>query len=187
MKTTEIKNIVSEHKNVINNFDETFYKSIKLGIEFFRNAIISDSNIFLCGNGGSAADCQHIAAELIGRFKKNRRPFKAFALTTDSSILTCISNDFNYEKIFSRQLKAMGNKGDLLVSISTSGNSENIINVIKEANKMKIKTLSLLGGNGGEAKKISNHSIIVPSKNTARIQEIHILIAHIICEFLEDL
>ena len=153
----------------------------------FKKAIISDSNIFLCGNGGSAADCQHIAAELIGRFRKNRRPFKAFALTTDSSILTCISNDFNYEQIFSRQLKAMGNKGDLLVSISTSGNSMNIINAINEAKKMKIKTLSLLGGNGGEAHNITNDSIIVPSKNTARIQEIHILIIHIICEFLEDL
>ena len=88
MKNSEIKNIVSEHKKVINNFNENFYNSIKSGIELFRNAIISDSNIFLCGNGGSAADCQHIAAELIGRFQKNRRPFKAFALTTDSSVST---------------------------------------------------------------------------------------------------
>ena len=103
MKNAEIKNIVSEHKNVINDFDESFYNSIKIGIELFKKEIISDSNIFLCGNGGSAADCQHIAAELIGRFRKNRRPFKALALTTDSSILTCIINDFNYEQIFSRQ------------------------------------------------------------------------------------
>lgn len=187
METKEINQIISEHQNVLDNFNDEFYKSIKIGISLIKEAIINDSNIFLCGNGGSAADCQHFAAELVGRFKKDRRPYKAFALTTDSSLLTCISNDFSFENIFSRQLNAFGKKNDLLISISTSGESKNVINAIDEANNLGMHTLSFLGGEGGRAKKISKFNILVPSSSTARIQEVHILIIHIICEAIEDL
>ena len=187
MEIRKIKAIVDDHKKILDSFDESFLESIQLAINLFRKAIIDDSTIFLCGNGGSAADCQHIAAELVGRFKKNRRPFKAIALTTDSSVLSCISNDFKFEDIFSRQIEALGKKNDLLVSISTSGESLNIIKSIRKANEMGLETLSFLGGKDCKAGKFSKNLIKVPSTSTARIQEVHILIAHIICEFLEDL
>jgi len=187
LEIDNIKSIVLEHENVIKNFGEDFYTSLEESIQIVKETILNKSCILLCGNGGSAADSQHFAAELVGRFKKDRAPFKAIALTTDSSSLTCIGNDYSFNDIFSRQLEALGNRGDLLVSISTSGNSRNIINAINTANILGINTLSLLGGFGGEAKKISKNSILVPSKSTARIQEIHILIIHIICEMIEDL
>lgn len=187
MRTEEINQIVSEHKHVIDSFNVEFYKSIKVGIDLIKETIINDSNIFLCGNGGSASDCQHFAAELVGRFKKDRRPYKAIALTTDSSLLTCISNDFSFENIFSRQLNAFGEKNDLLISISTSGESINVVNAINEAKNLGMNTLSFLGGEGGLAKKISKFNILVPSSSTARIQEVHILIIHIICQAIEDL
>lgn len=179
--------IVSELQETINKLDDEFYKSLEVVINIFRETIISNRNILLCGNGGSAADCQHMAAELVGRFKKERRPFRAISLTTDSAILTCISNDFKYEEIFSRQIDAIGKKNDLLIAISTSGKSPNILNALLKAKEKDIKTISILGNKGGEAKQLSNNSIIVPSSCTARIQEIHTLIIHIICEMLEDL
>ena len=187
LEINNIKSIVLEHENVIKNFGEDFYTSLEESIQIVKETILNKSCILLCGNGGSAADSQHFAAELVGRFKKDRAPFKAIALTTDSSSLTCIGNDYSFNDIFSRQLEALGNRGDLLVSISTSGNSRNIINAIHTANILGINTLSLLGGFGGEAEKISKNSILVPSKSTARIQEMHILVIHIICEMIEDL
>jgi len=187
LEIDNIKQIVLEHEFVLNSFGKDFYKSLEESIHIIRETILNKSFILLCGNGGSAADSQHFAAELVGRFKKDGSPFKAIALTTDSSALTCIGNDYSFNDIFSRQLEALGNKGDLLVSISTSGNSKNIINAINKANILGINTLSLLGGLGGEAKKISQNTILVPSKSTARIQEMHILIIHIICEMIEDL
>ncbi len=187
LEIDNIKSIVLEHENVIKNFGDDFYTSLEESIRIVKETILNKSCILLCGNGGSAADSQHFAAELVGRFKKDRAPFKAIALTTDSSSLTCIGNDYSFNDIFSRQLEALGNRGDLLVSISTSGNSRNIINAIHTANILGINTLSLLGGFGGEAEKISKNSILVPSKSTARIQEMHILVIHIICEMIEDL
>ena len=142
--------------------------------------------IFWCGNGGSAADSQHLSAELVGRFKLNRKPLKSVALTTDTSAITAIANDYTFRKVFSRQLDGLGNEGDLIVIISTSGNSKNIIEVLKTAKKKKIKSIALLGNNGGQCKKYSDMSLIVPSTNTARIQECHILIGHIFCEIIDN-
>ena len=144
-----------------------------------------EGTIFWCGNGGSASDSQHLAAELVGRFEKDRPPLKSIALNTDTSIMTAISNDYSYDLVFKRQLEVLGNKKDLLIAISTSGNSKNIIKVLEEAKKKELYSVALLGKNGGEAKNIADLSIIIPSQSTARIQEMHILIGHLICSFVE--
>jgi len=143
-------------------------------------------NIFFAGNGGSAADSQHLAAELIGRFQINRKPIKAQALTTDTSILTSIGNDYSFKDIFKRQIEALGKKGDSLIVMSTSGNSNNIINLIQEAKRKEIITIGLTGGKKSKLSNLCDYIINVPSDNTARIQEAHILIGHIICGNIED-
>ncbi len=137
------------------------------------------------GNGGSAADCQHIAAELVGRFKSEREGLPAIALTTDTSILTAIGNDYSFNEIFARQIEALANKGDLVIGISTSGNSENVIRGILKAKKIGCYTVGLLGKDGGKLKNLVDLAIIIPSNNTPRIQECHILIGHIACEIVD--
>lgn len=151
------------------------------------DVIDQGGTVFWCGNGGSAADSQHLAAEFVGRFKNDRRPLRSIALTTDSSILTCISNDYSFQDVFARQISALGRPNDLLVGISTSGKSANVINAIKAANDCGLHTMGLTGGNGGTLKEIAEQSIVVPSDSTARIQEMHILIGHIICDMVEIL
>ena len=121
----------------------------------------------------------------MGRYKKKRKPFKAISLTTDTSVLTCIANDFGYDKIFERQLEGLGKKGDILIAMSTSGKSKNIINLLKKARSMKVKTIALLGNKGGHCKKLSDFSLVIPSNNTANIQEAHHLIGHIVCNILD--
>ena len=138
------------------------------------------------GNGGSASDCQHLAGELVGRFVNERKPLKSIALTADSAVMTCIVNDYGYEHIFSRQVEALGSKGDVLVGISTSWNSKNVLNALKVANNNGVRTIGLLGRKGGEAASLVNQSIIVSSNVTARIQEMHILIGHILCDLIEE-
>ncbi|MDD5240720.1 MAG: D-sedoheptulose 7-phosphate isomerase [Sulfuricella sp.] len=149
-------------------------------------SLSSGGTLFWCGNGGSAADSQHLAAELVGRFKKNRRPLRSVALTTDTSVLTCVANDYSYEDIFARQLEALGRSGDVLLAISTSGNSENVIRAIKTAKSMGITTIAWLGKDGGSCKDLADHALVIPSDSTARIQEAHILIGHILCELVEQ-
>lgn len=153
-------------------------------------AIITESlrnggKLLLCGNGGSAADCQHIAAEFTGRFIKDRAPISAISLTTDTSALTCIGNDYSFNEIFSRQVFAVGRPGDILLAITTSGNSGNVLTAIEAAHKLGIKSIGLLGRDGGKALHVCMHSIVVPSDVTARIQEAHILIGHTICGIVE--
>jgi D-sedoheptulose 7-phosphate isomerase len=143
--------------------------------------------ILLCGNGGSAADAQHIAAELTGRFlEKDRRPLPAVALTTDSSALTAISNDFGFESVFSRQVEALGVRGDLVLGLSTSGNSPNVIAALESARKIGCVSAALTGGDGGRARQCSDICLVVPSPETPRIQEMHILIAHILCDLIDQ-
>ena len=142
--------------------------------------------LYTCGNGGSAADSQHIAAELVGRFKRERRALAAIALTTDSSILTSLANDYSFERVFSRQVEALGYPGDLLILISTSGNSANLIEAARAAKDGEIGTMALLGRDGGKVVGEVDFSIIVPSFDTARIQEGHMLIYHIICDLVEE-
>ncbi len=161
-------------------------KNIVKIVECIQRSLKDGGKILFFGNGGSAADSQHIAAEFIGRFKKERKSLPAIALTTDTSILTAIGNDYGFDKVFSRQVEGLAQKNDIVIGISTSGNSKNVIEGIKLAKKMGLKTISMTGCDGGELGKISDISVIVPSKVTARIQESHICIFHIICELVEE-
>ncbi|MBU3699864.1 MAG: SIS domain-containing protein [Candidatus Kapabacteria bacterium] len=148
----------------------------------------SNGLIMLCGNGGSAADSQHIAAELVVRLRSdvNRRAIKALALTTDSSVLTAGGNDYGYDRVFSRQVEAFGTTGDVLVAITTSGTSKNVVAAVEEAHKRGVQTIGLLGGTGGVLRELCTASVVVPSSVTARIQECHIMIGHIWCEIIEE-
>ncbi len=152
-----------------------------LCVELYRNG----GKILLAGNGGSAADAQHIAAELVGRYGFDRPSIPSIALTTDTSSLTAIGNDYGYDRVFSRQLEGLGSEGDLFIGISTSGNSENIINAFKSAKAKAITTLALTGRDGGKMAQMADCSIVVPSDSTPRIQESHILIGHILCDIIE--
>lgn len=141
--------------------------------------------LLICGNGGSASDSQHMASEFTGRFIKDRPPIAALALSTDTSALTCISNDYSFAEVFSRQVHALGRSGDCLIGISTSGNSENVLNAVDAANAIGMTTIGLLGRQGGKLGPRCSHNIIVPSQVTARIQEAHILIVHTMCGAVE--
>ncbi len=142
--------------------------------------------LMFCGNGGSAADSQHLAAELTGRFIKDRKPLAALALSTDSSALTCIGNDYSFDEVFARQLQGLGRAGDLLIAISTSGNSRNVIRAVEEARALGMSVIGLLGRNGGALRDLCDVAIVVPSQVTARIQESHILIGHTLCGLIEQ-
>ncbi|MGD9032779.1 MAG: D-sedoheptulose 7-phosphate isomerase [Desulfobacteraceae bacterium] len=170
---------------------EDFIKENTTKITFFAEkialALTSDRKLLLCGNGGSAADAQHIAAEFINRYELERPPLPAIALTTDTSILTSVGNDYSFNEIFSKQIKALGVEGDVLLGISTSGNSTNIIEAVKAAKSLGIFTVGLTGGEGGQLASLVDLSLVVKSKATARIQETHILVGHIICELVDYL
>jgi len=157
-------------------------KAAQICIESLKNG----GRVLLCGNGGSAADAQHIAAELSGRFKKERIPLAGIALTTDTSALTAIGNDYGFEYVFSRQLEALGRERDVLIGISTSGNSKNVINAIDSAKKIGIKVITLTGKDGGKMAQMGDVNIIVPSNDTPRIQEMHIMIGHMICALIDE-
>lgn len=180
LKLEEHINIANQLKN--SDFQSNFINAAKT----MANTLRSGGLIMWCGNGGSAADCQHLAAELIGRFRKERKALKSISLTTDSSVLTSIANDWSYKNIFSRQLEGMGSEGDILVVVSTSGRSENIIDVVESARKLNIQTIGLLGNNGGLLKDMVNHSININSNVVARIQEMHIFLGHMLCEIIEE-
>jgi D-sedoheptulose 7-phosphate isomerase len=142
--------------------------------------------ILICGNGGSAADSQHIAAELSGRFKKERKALAGIALTTDTSDLTAIGNDYGFEYVFSRQVEALAKEEDTLIAISTSGNSKNVINAIEAAKKIGCKIVTLTGKDGGKMKDLGDVNIVIPSSDTPRIQEMHIMVGHMICAFIDE-
>ena len=175
-----------EHLKVIDETLKSLSEKIERSADMIAKSLAHDGTILWCGNGGSAADSQHIAAEFVGRFKKDRKPLRSIALTTDTSVISCISNDYSYEEIFSRQLEALGRNNDILVVISTSGKSKNIVEAILSAKKMGIKTIGLLGKDGGECKSLLDLPLIIPSTVTARIQETHILIEHLLCEIVEE-
>ncbi len=161
---------------------------IKKAIDLLSKTLEKKNKILICGNGGSAADAQHLSAEFLVRLRPhiNRRPYPVISLAMDTSTITACANDYDFKHLFARNLQALGSKGDLLICISTSGNSKNILEVLKMAKKLKINTLNLLGNNGGKAKKYSKNNIIIKSKNTARIQEMHIFLGHFIFESVEN-
>ena len=183
-------------KTISKNLDQHFEILKKISTKSFTNKIflaskiISDSllkkrTIFWCGNGGSASDSMHLSAELIGRFKKSRRPLKSISLAGNPASITCISNDFGYSNVFARQIEGLGENGDVLVVISTSGQSKNILRAINQAKKKNLHVISLLGNNGGLCRGKGDLDLIIKSKSTARIQEMHILVGHILCELIE--
>ena len=161
-------------------------QEIELIADMVYRTFNNNNRIFFCGNGGSAADCQHMAAEYVGRFKKERKGYPAIALTVDTSIITSISNDYSFETIFARQLEALAVPGDLLIAYSTSGNSKNIIEVLKKAKSMGITSIGMTGQSGGDMNKLTDTLIKIPSNITARIQEAHLLLGHIVCEIVDQ-
>ncbi len=182
-----IQNSFENHLKVFNSLNSAKVIT-KINKIFFLilKTLKSNNTIFWCGNGGSASDTQHLSTELVARYKKERKPLRSVSLNTDTSALTAIANDYDYSKVFSRQLEALSKKNDLLIVISTSGNSKNIINVLKKAKKLKLKSVAFLGNNGGASLKISDLSFVVPSNVTARIQEFHIFLGHLMCELLDN-
>jgi D-sedoheptulose 7-phosphate isomerase len=176
---------ISQHLSVINSLID-YSTDIKAMGDLVTQSLKKNRKILLMGNGGSAADAQHIAAELVGRFSKERRGLPAIALTTDTSILTSIGNDYAFDYIFARQIEALANADDLVIGISTSGNSANVLEALKVAKSIGCHTAALLGKDGGKIKDVVDLPLIVPSDNTARIQEAHILIGHIVCEIVDE-
>jgi D-sedoheptulose 7-phosphate isomerase len=154
-------------------------------IKLIADALENGSKLLLFGNGGSAAEAQHIAAEFVNRFLMNRPPLPAIALNTDSSILTSIGNDYSFSEVFAKQIVALGKEGDIAIGISTSGNSANVIRAIEVAKEVGIETIALTGNDGGDLAKVADYSLIVPSSNTPCIQEVHMAVGHILCEMVE--
>ena len=187
--------------NVILNIQSQFKESARIKAEFgdahaqeiydmaalMANGLKKGGKLLICGNGGSAADSQHFAAEMVGRLNRERPPIGAIALTTDTSNLTAIGNDYSFDDVFVRQVKALGSKNDVLVMMSTSGNSGNLIKAVASAQEIGMSTVALLGKDGGTLARLVDRSLIVPSHTSQRIQEVHITVIHIWCEIIEDI
>ena len=183
----EIRDLLRESIEIKENIlkDNELIDKIKTATNLIVEAYLNDKKVLLCGNGGSAADAQHIAAELSGRFKLDRKPLFAEALHVNTSFLTAVANDYSFDVVYSRLLEAFGKEGDILIAISTSGNSENVVNAVLKGKELGLKTIGLTGKTGGRLKNLVDILINVPSCNTPRIQEAHITIGHIICELVE--
>ena len=181
-----IEQIIEEHSRIIQQVRQNCLSDIAKIACLCQEALRNKHTIFFCGNGGSAADSQHLAAEIVGRFVKERCGFPAMALTTDSSILTAVANDYGYEQIFARQVEALVRAGDVVFGLTTSGNSPNVLLAMEKAKQLGAITIGMSGGNGGHLAGCCDVCLIVPSQNTARIQEAHILIGHIICELIDE-
>ena len=180
-----IKKHILEHSVTLQSIME-LDASIEKVAYLLIKSLEKGGTIFWCGNGGSASDSQHLAGELVGRFIEERKPLKSIALTADSAVTTCIVNDYGFEHIFSRQVEGLGSSGDILVGITTSGNSHNVLNALEMANQKQMTTIGFLGKGGGKALSIVNEAIVIDSNTTARIQEMHITIGHILCDLIEE-
>jgi D-sedoheptulose 7-phosphate isomerase len=175
---------IQEHLEVVRQLEEQL-PALQAIAMAMTATLRAGHKILWCGNGGSAADSQHLSAELVGRFRHERRGLASIALTTDSSILTSVANDYGYEAVFSRQVEALGEPGDLLVAISTSGNSRNVISALESARALGLVTVAFTGAGGGKMAALADHLFKVSSHDTARIQEAHILAGHMLCEWIE--
>ena len=176
----------NEHLKTAQATMESISDSLETAANLCINSLKSGGKILIFGNGGSAADAQHIAAELVGRYKVERKGLPAIALTTDSSALTCISNDYGYEQVFNRQVEALANKGDVAIGISTGGTSSNVINALDTAKNIGCKAIGFSGRGGGEMNTLCDVNLVVPNDDTPRIQEMHILIGHTICQLIDN-
>ena len=181
-----IEKVLEEQIINLTNLKDNGYKENLISIVNVITTCLKNGNkVLICGNGGSAADSQHFAAELVGRFKLERKGLPAIALTTDSSVLTCMGNDYGYDSIFTRQVEALGNEGDVLIGFSTSGNSSNVIYAIEEGKKKGLTTIGFLGKDGGKLKEMVDYDFTFSYSETARVQEHHLMTYHLICEFVE--
>ena len=175
----------NEHLKASKATMESIGDSLEIAAKLCIESLQNGGKILIFGNGGSAADAQHIAAELVGRYKAERKGLAAIALTTDTSVLTSIGNDYGYERVFDRQVEALANEGDVVIGISTSGSSTNVINALKLANDSGCKTIGLSGRGGGDMNEVCDINLVVPAEDTPRIQEMHIVIGHTICHLIE--
>lgn len=173
------------HEKTVHQLKNSCLKTIEDIAIACNSAIKKGNKILICGNGGSAADSQHIAAELVGRFVKERESLPAIALTTDTSILTAVGNDYGYDVIFKRQIQGLAQAGDVLIGISTSGNSKNIVTALEEAKKRGVYTIAFTGEKSSKSEEVADITLKVPSTITARIQECHILVGHMICDYID--
>ena len=186
MMINTIKSIIEDSIQTKKLVSEQLTEHIQKSAELIINSLKNGNKLLICGNGGSAADSQHFAAELCGRFEMDRKTLPAIALTTNTSIITAIGNDYGFDTIFEKQVEAYGKPGDVFFGITTSGNSPNIITALEKAKSLGMKTISLLGKDGGKLKDKADVDLTVPCQNTARTQESHIMIIHIICKLVED-
>lgn len=182
-----ISSMLEEASQISIKLKQNFTKKIQESSTFIADCLKNGNKVLICGNGGSASMSSHFAAELVGRYKLERKPFNAISLTNDLSSITAISNDYGFESIYERQIEALGRKNDILIILTTSGNSQNLITGAIKAKEKGIKIISFLGNDGGKIKGMSDIEIIVPSENTPRIQEAHLIMLHIICELVENI
>jgi D-sedoheptulose 7-phosphate isomerase len=180
-----IRRVAKENQRIQEGFIQKNTSQLIDCAEYISKAFNNERKLMLCGNGGSAADAQHIAAEFVNRFQLDRYPLPAMALTTDTSIITSVANDYSYEEVFSKQIQALGVEGDILLAISTSGNSKNILSAIRISKERGLYTVGLIGGDGGKMLTLVDLPLVVESNQTPRIQETHILAGHLICELVE--
>jgi len=182
---TLLEGSLREHLESLQTLLDTKLAEIEEAGELICQTLNSGHKVLICGNGGSAADAQHIAAELVGRYEQHRRAWPAIALTTDTSALTALSNDYGFEEVFARQVSALANEDDLLIAISTSGRSQNVIRAVEAARAAHCKTIALTGADGGPLSALCDISLAVPSQRTSRVQEAHITIGHLWCEMVD--
>jgi D-sedoheptulose 7-phosphate isomerase len=178
-----IESVISEHVNVIQSLDTSIIEDM---VEMVVDCYTTQAKLILFGNGGSASDAQHITAEFVGRFVKERRPLPAISLGENTSSLTAIGNDYGYDMVFRRQLEGLAMRGDVILAFSTSGNSPNVVKALEYAKEQELRTIGFMGKDGGVMKDIVDIGLVVPSNVTARIQEAHILIGHLICQLVDD-
>lgn len=186
MDATQIEQAIDESLAAINTLKGNITHDIQVAAKTVASALKSGKRVYTLGNGGSAADAQHFACELMGRFLMDRKALPVVALSTDTSVITSISNDYGYQAVFSKQIEGLVRKGDVVLSISTSGNSPNIIGALMLARELGATTIGLLGRDGGKMKDLCHRCIVVPCKSTPRIQEAHGVVIHIICELVEE-
>ncbi len=185
MQADDLGPLILEHQRTVERFFAREGEAVVRAAELLVGTLQRGGKLLVCGNGGSAADAQHLAAELVGRFLRERPGLPAIALTTDTSALTAIGNDYGFARVFSRQIEALGRAGDILLAITTSGSSPNVIAAIHAAKARGLAVVGLLGRDGGEARPLCDVALVVGSETTARVQEVHILVAHILCEAVD--
>ena len=182
---TRLRQAILDKRRLLSYIEENLANEITVCSRIVLDCLLNKNSIFWCGNGGSASDCEHLSAELTGRFKIERNPYKSISLTSNSASMSSVANDYSFDVVFSRQVQALCQANDVLICLSTSGNSKNVLNAINQAKSQGVRTICLIGNNGGSMAGRGDHEIIIPSNDTARVQECQMFIGHLICEVVE--